>query len=240
MIKELQQEVGAYRGEIRSRDEDKAAAALDRAEDLETDVQNLEEQLRKVQADRRKSEAELRDARREKREAEGKHWQASTELTEMQANYERELSRLQEEKAEADLTWRATVDDVQAEVEYLRSQLDHGKGGRPGAASDPEHAKLDQIVARAQASISKVMRSPLGRRGDLLQTPGSKNDSLDAMRNDFMNDYRDVIQQSGETFFKPDHPALSAQKDNQIGGALRQMVAAGRQLTDQEAAELQI
>ena len=78
------------------------------------------------------------------------------------------------------------------------------------------------------------------RGGDLLQTPGSKNDSLDAMRQDFMNDYRDIIKQSGETFFKPQHPSLTDQKDKQIGGALRQMVQAGKQLTDQEVAELQI
>ena len=75
-------------------------------------------------------------------------------------------------------------------------------------------------MARAQASISKVLQTPLGKRG-LLETPGSKNDSLDAMRQEFMADYRGIIQQSGETFFRPEHPSLSHQKDQQIGGALR-------------------
>ena len=28
-----------------------------------------------------------------------------------------------------------------------------------------------------------------------------------------MNDYRDIIKQSGETFFKPKHPSLTDKKD---------------------------
>jgi len=60
------------------------------------------------------------------------------------------------------------------------------------------------------------------------------------------------MRDSGETFFKPDHPALSAMKSNQLndymsgshspgkqraghkGGALSQMVAAGNMFRNQQ------
>ena len=42
--------------------------------------------------------------------------------------------------------------------------------------------KMDDIVAKAQASINKVVNSPFGK----LALNGATNDSLDAMRLDFM------------------------------------------------------
>lgn len=66
--------------------------------------------------------------------------------------------------------------------------------------------KMDNIVAKAQASINKVVNSPFGR----LTLNAGANDSLDAMRLDFMQDYHKIMRESGETFFKQDHPALSA------------------------------
>ena len=73
------------------------------------------------------------------------------------------------------------------------------------------------------------------------------------------------MRESGETFFKPDHPALSAQKNTQLneymsgshsgskvrpeqqkGGALSEMIAAGNKLRneqnpyEEEAREIQI
>ena len=73
--------------------------------------------------------------------------------------------------------------------------------------------KMEDIVAKAQASISKVVNSPFGR---LNMNTGGANDSLDAMRLDFMQDYHKIMRESGETFFKSDHPALSAQKMKQL------------------------
>ena len=75
----------------------------------------------------------------------------------------------------------------------------------------PTARKLDDIVAKAQASISKVLASPLAKRNETFGTPD--RDSLMQMRNDFIQDYKEVMKESGETFFKPQHPSLSAQKD---------------------------
>ena len=76
------------------------------------------------------------------------------------------------------------------------------------------------FVAKAQASISKVMQSPLGKRSEFNGSPD--RDSLIQMRNDFIQDYKEIMRESGETFFKPPHPSLSGKKDQQIkGGALQ-------------------
>jgi hypothetical protein len=56
---------------------------------------------------------------------------------------------------------------------------------------------------KAQASLNKVVLSPFGK------SP-LPNDSLDAMRLDFMQDYHKVMRDSGETFFNNEHPALTA------------------------------
>lgn len=68
-------------------------------------------------------------------------------------------------------------------------------------------------MAKAQASISKVINSPFGKAniagGGNFAKP---NDSLDMMRNEFMADYQNIIRESGETFFNIDHPHLSAQR----------------------------
>jgi len=72
---------------------------------------------------------------------------------------------------------------------------------------------MDDIVAKAHASISKVINSPFGRAtmpGGGADGGARPNDSLDMMRMDFMADYQKVMRESGETFFKPEHPALSA------------------------------
>ena len=50
-----------------------------------------------------------------------------------------------------------------------------------------------------------------------------------------MNDYNKIMRESGETFFKQDHPTLSAQKQRQLSqsgvkGPLSQMIAAGNQV----------
>ena len=54
---------------------------------------------------------------------------------------------------------------------------------------ETEVKKLDNIVNKAQASLNKVMTSPFG---------GKQNDSLDAMRMDFMNDYNKIMRESGD------------------------------------------
>ena len=69
---------------------------------------------------------------------------------------------------------------------------------------------MKNIVDRAQASIKKVINSPTGK---INKHDG--NDSLDEMKHEFMNDYNKVMLESGETFFKPEHPHLSASKDYQ-------------------------
>ena len=51
---------------------------------------------------------------------------------------------------------------------------------------------MDEIVAKAQASIARVRSSPFGRTAfmhDSRNSAGRANDSLDAMRNDFINDF---------------------------------------------------
>ena len=63
---------------------------------------------------------------------------------------------------------------------------------------------MDAIVAKAQASINKVILSPFGGKQHMA------NDSLDAMRQDFMQDYQKIMRESGETFFNNEHPALTA------------------------------
>lgn len=73
--------------------------------------------------------------------------------------------------------------------------------------------KMDDIVAKAQASIARVKNSPFGRLA--MPGEGRPNDSLDAMRLDFINDFQKVMRESGETFFRPEHPTLSAQKTSQ-------------------------
>lgn len=86
---------------------------------------------------------------------------------------------------------------------------------------------------------------------DVKNSSGRANDSLEAMRNDFINDFQKIMRESGETFFQEQHPNLNAQKDNQRvdymsgeksrkeprddgsparGGALSQMLAAGQQM----------
>lgn len=108
---------------------------------------------------------------------------------------------------------------------------------------------MDEIVAKAQASISKVLQSPFGMRNNLAGSPGSIKglsgayDSLDAMRQDFMNDYQRVMRESGETFFQPQHPSLSAQKDKQVEqkkSPLQQMIQAAQPISQEEVCQLQI
>jgi hypothetical protein len=72
--------------------------------------------------------------------------------------------------------------------------------------------KMKNIVDRAQASIKKVINSPIRK---INRHEHTGNDSLDEMKHEFMNDYNKVMQESGETFFKPEHPHLSASKDHQ-------------------------
>lgn len=69
--------------------------------------------------------------------------------------------------------------------------------------------KMKNIVDRAQASIKKVINSPIGK---INKHENGGNDSLDDMKHEFMNDYNRVMRESGETFFKPEHPHLSASK----------------------------
>ena len=59
---------------------------------------------------------------------------------------------------------------------------------------------MKKIVDRAQASIKKVIDSPIGK---INRNDNIANDSLDRMKNEFVNDYNKVMQESGETFFKP-------------------------------------
>ena len=54
--------------------DDMVSEANERAEHLEAEMKDLENELRKAAGERRRLEAELRDARREKREVEGRHW----------------------------------------------------------------------------------------------------------------------------------------------------------------------
>ena len=70
---------------------------------------------------------------------------------------------------------------------------------------------MKNIVNKAQASIKKVINSPFGKISKLDNT---QNDSLDEMKHEFINDYNKVMRESGETFFKPEHPHLSASKTN--------------------------
>ena len=60
-----------------------ATESNERAENLEAEMKDLDNELRKAAGEKRRLEAELRDTRREKREVEGRHWQSTTELTEM-------------------------------------------------------------------------------------------------------------------------------------------------------------
>ena len=53
--------------------------------------------------------------------------------------------------------------------------------------------KMDDIVAKAQASITKVLQSPLGKRSEIVGTPDK--DSLLQMRNDFIQDYKEVMRE---------------------------------------------
>ena len=69
---------------------------------------------------------------------------------------------------------------------------------------------MDQVVAKATANVSKVFNSPFGRAAMPGADGAKPNDSIDFMRQDFMADYQKIMRESGETFFKPDHPALSA------------------------------
>ena len=48
---------------------------------------------------------------------------------------------------------------------------------------------MDDIVAKAQASIRKVVNSPFAPKA---------NDSLDAMRLDFLADYNRIMRESDE------------------------------------------
>ena len=58
--------------------------------------------------------------------------------------------------------------------------------------NEPEFNKMDDIVAKAQASIHKVINSPFAPK---------HNDSLDAMRLEFMHDYNKIMKDSDENFF---------------------------------------
>ena len=48
---------------------------------------------------------------------------------------------------------------------------------------EPHMQKMDLIVAKAQASINKLILSPFAKQGHM------PNDSLDGMRLEFMADY---------------------------------------------------
>ena len=70
---------------------------------------------------------------------------------------------------------------------------------------------MKNIVNKAQASIKKVINSPFGK---INKFDNTQNDSLDEMKHEFINDYNKVMRESGETFFKLEHPHLSASKTN--------------------------
>ena len=153
---------------------------------------------------------------------------------------------IKKEKAKMVETMQQEVDFFKKEVgklssgvhqplaQYRKPQIDE----TPVQKQDVEAVrKLDDIVHKAQASISKVM-------GASLSPQTRMNDSLDAMRLDFMNEYKQIMKDSGETFFKENHPNLNAQLTNQKkdwstvkskteargGGPLNQMVRAGLEM----------
>ena len=103
---------------------------------------------------------------------------------------------------------------------------------------------MDDIVAKAQASIKKVVNSPFAPKA---------NDSLDAMRLDFLADYNRIMRESDEHYgqdlsqkksqAKTEYE-LSALKQSRTeakpvkGGALSQMVAAGAMLKEQAGEDM--
>ena len=99
--------------------------------------------------------------------------------------------------------------------------------------------RMDDIVAKAQASIRKVVNSPFAPKA---------NDSLDAMRLEFLADYNRIMRESDENYgqdllnkspAKTEHE-FSALKQSRTeakptkGGALSEMVAAGALLKREE------
>lgn len=103
---------------------------------------------------------------------------------------------------------------------------------------------MDDIVAKAQASIRKVVNSPFAPKA---------NDSLDAMRLDFLADYNRIMRESDENYGQDlsqkksqarTEYELSALKQSRTeakpakGGALSQMVAAGAMLKEQAGEDM--
>ena len=58
--------------------------------------------------------------------------------------------------------------------------------------NEPDFNRMDDIVAKAQASIHKVINSPFAPK---------HNDSLDVMRLEFMQDYNKIMKDSDENFY---------------------------------------
>ena len=90
-------------------------------------------------------------------------------------------------------------------------------------------SKMDDIVAKAQASISKVINS---------QFVPKHNDSLDAMRLDFMQDYNNIMKTSDENFFNGNSNKKQTKTESKPEGALSQMVAAGNLIRQQGSEEM--
>jgi len=68
--------------------------------------------------------------------------------------------------------------------------------GFDGSEEEDKRRKLDRIVAKAQASYQKTInQSPFGNK----KAP-MPNDSLDAMRLDFLADYNNIMKDGSDEF----------------------------------------
>jgi hypothetical protein len=92
--------------------------------------------------------------------------------------------------------------------------------GSPGSCDDK--AEREDLITKAQPSLAKVA-SPPHRRGSGRALP---NDSLDAMRLDFLNDYNKIMQATdleGNSAVKKSagassHAYFSGLKHSRLGG----------------------
>lgn len=132
----------------------------------------------------------------------------------LQEKYEEMLSKVEAEKYDIQKKNKGIEDALSYEIEFFKKEIARLSQKKEAVAATPirndfieitpiskkmdripegpvdsfdresEYDKMDQIVAKAQASIKKVMTSPFGRAGLGMHT--GANDSLDLMKNDFM------------------------------------------------------
>lgn len=145
--------------------------------------------------------------------------------------FKKELARVSKKEEVLKTQMEQFTREPEKEMSFnnVMGQLSTPQDKKKVGIEETDVKKLDNLVSKAQASLNKVMTSPFGR-----QTAGIGNDSLDAMRMDFLNDYNKIMRDSDTDVNNRVTNGLTDKKmtTQEKGGALRQMVEAGQHMEE--------